>query len=184
MAENLGGLEGRGSGQRDFHRVKILNYAAVFALVVPLIPVEKFGVSHLFVQEVAPVGLVYDNQVVVADCGHGFSIIVEDTLYHPLYGGHLNAGLTLDLFVFQPLDVIDIGQRHQILQLDLFEYIQCLLSQSCAVHQEQNSFETTCFQETVDHAQHRPGLAGTGGHGQQSCIFSAHNGLFRCLDGP
>ena len=184
LAKNLGGLEGRGSGQSNFHRIEILNHAAVFALVVPLVPVEKFGVSHLFVQEVAPVGLVYDNQVIVVDCGHGFSIIVENTLYHPLYGSNLDAGLSLNLFIFQPFDVIDVRQGHQILQLDLFEYIQCLLSQGGAVHQEQDSFETACFQEAVNHAQHCPGLAGTGGHGQQSCIFSIHNGLFRCLDGP
>ena len=69
LAENLGGLKSRGSGQSDFHRIEILDHAAVFALVVPLVPVEKFGVSHLFVQEVAPVGLVYDNQVIVVDCG-------------------------------------------------------------------------------------------------------------------
>ena len=165
LAENLGGLKSRGSGQSDFHRIEILDHAAVFALVVSLVSVEKFGISHLFIQKVAPVGLVYDNQVIVVDRGHGFSIIVENTLYHPLYGSNLDTGLSLNLFIFQPFDVIDVRQGHQILQLDLFEYIQCLLSQSCAVHQEQDSFETACFQEAVNHSQHCPGLAGTGCHG-------------------
>ena len=96
----------------------------------------------------------------------------------------MDAGLTLDLFVFQSLDVIDVGQGHQIFQFDLLEYIQCLLPQSGAVHQEQNSFETTCFQEAVNHAQHCPCLAGTGRHGQQSRIFPVHDGLFRCLNSP
>ena len=68
-------------------------------------------------------GLVYNNQVIVIDCGHGISIIVEDTLYHSLYGSNLDAGLPLNLFIFQPLDIIDVGQGHQIPQLDLFEYI-------------------------------------------------------------
>ena len=184
LAENLGGLEGRGSGQRDFHRVKILNYAAIFTLIVSLVPVKKFSIPHLLVQKVAPVGLVYDNQVIVVDRGHGFSIIVENTLYHSLYGGNLDTSLPLNFFVFQSLNVIDVRQGHQILQLDLFEYIQCLLSQSGAVHQKQDALETACFQETVDHAQHRPGLAGTGGHGQQSCIFPVYDGLLRCLNSP
>ena len=61
LTENLGGLEGRGSGQSNFHRIKILDHAAVFALIVSLIPVEKFGVSHLFIQEVTPVGLIYND---------------------------------------------------------------------------------------------------------------------------
>lgn len=59
-------------------------------------------------------GLVYNNQVIVIDCGHGISIIVEDTLYHSLYGSNLDAGLRSNLFIFQPLDIIDVGQGHQI----------------------------------------------------------------------
>ena len=184
LAKNLGGLEGRSRSQSDFYRIEILDHAAVFALVIPLIPVEKFGVSHLLVQKIAPVSLIYDNQVIVIDCRHGFPVIVENTLHHSLYGGNLDTGLLLNLFVFQSLNVIDVRQRHQILQLDLFEYIQCLLSQSGAVHQEQDALETARFQETVDHAQHRPSLAGTGGHGQQSCIFPIHDGLLRCLNSP
>ena len=129
-------------------------------------------------------GLVYNNQVIVIDRGHGISIVVEDTLYHSLYSSHLDAGLPLDLFIFQPLDVIDVGQGHQILQLDLFEYIQCLLPQSGAVHQEKDTLETACLQEAVDHAQHGSGLSGSGGHGQQSGIFSVHDRLFRRLNGP
>ena len=90
-------------------------------------------------------GLIHDDEVVIVDGRHGFPVIVEDAFYHSLYGGHLNTGFPFNPLIFQPLDVVDVCQRHQILQLDLFEYIQCLLPQSGTVHQEQDAFEPACL---------------------------------------
>ena len=49
LAENLGGLEGRGSGQGNFHRIEILNHTAVFTLIISLISIEKFGIAHFLI---------------------------------------------------------------------------------------------------------------------------------------
>ena len=127
-------------------------------------------------------GLIHDNQVIIADCGHGFPIVVEDALYHPLYSRHMDTGFPLDLLVLQAFDIVDICQRHQLFQLDLFEYIQGLFSQLSAVYQKQDAFETTRFQKPVDHTQHGTRLAGTSRHGQQNACFSIYNSLLRCLN--
>ena len=58
----------------------------------------------------------------------------------------------------------------------------CLLTQSGTVNQEEDSAETVCGQEAVDHAQHGSGLTCAGSHGQQGSSLAFHNSLFCCLD--
>lgn len=66
--------------------VKIFDHAAVFALEVQLVAIENFRVAHLLVQEISPVGLAYDNEVLISHDELALPVTVENALDHALQG--------------------------------------------------------------------------------------------------
>ena len=97
-------------------------------MVVNLVPVKDFILANFFIQNIASVRFVNDDQIKVGDSGHGVLIIVQNSLHHTLNRGNLDAGFTVYLFLFQSLDIINIIQCHQFFQLNFSEYIARLFT--------------------------------------------------------
>lgn len=184
LAEYLCGLERRGGCQRYLDRPEIVDDLAVFALVVALVAVELLIIAHLPVKDIAPMGLVDDDQVIVGDGRHGIAaFIVLDAFDHALHGGHMDTGLRIYLLVRQSLDGIDAVQGLELLDLYVFEDIECLCAQGIAVHEEEDAAETPAFQKAVHHPQHCPGLACARRHGQQDVLCAFAYSLLGRRDG-
>ena len=183
LAEDLRGLERGRRRQRNTDRVKVFNDAAVFALVVELVTIKKLILAHLFVEDIAAVRLVDDDQVIVCDSGHGILIVIQDAFDHALDRGNLDAGLLVDALIVQLFDVVDIVQGQQFFQLDLFENVLSLLAQGVSVYQEEDAAEASRLQEAVDHAEDGSGFSCACRHGKENILLAVHNGSFRRLNG-
>ena len=182
LSKNLCRLQGRSSRQRNFDRIEVFNYAAVFTLIVPLITIQYFGIAHLFVQNVSAMCLINDDQVVVGDSRHAFSIVIENAPHHALHGCNLDTCFFVNALVVKPLDIVNFVKRHQIFQLDLLEYIRSLIAQRGSVYQEKYPLKPIGFQESVNHAQHSTGFSGSGSHGKQYCFPAVNDCLLSSLN--
>ena len=72
-------LQSRGCGQSYFYSIEVFNNATIFALIISLVAIKDFCVIHFFVQNIAAVRFVDNDQVVVGNGGHGAPFVVKDT---------------------------------------------------------------------------------------------------------
>ena len=175
----------RGRGrQSDFDRLKIVNNLPVFALVVALVAVQLLVVGHFPVKDIASVGFIHNNQIIVGDRGHGFAAFaVQNTFDHALHSGDVDAGFPVDSLIRQPVDGVDFIQGVQFFQLHILEYVKRLRTQGITIHKEQDAAEAFAFQKAVHHAQHGPGFARPRCHSQQNRLRAVPHGPLGRLDG-
>ena len=136
LTKNFSSLQCRSCGQRNLHSVKVLNNRAILALIVCLITIKQLIVTHFFVENIAAMRFINDNQVIVGDCRHRIFRIVQEVLYHALNRCYLNTGLLINNPVFKLLDVINVIKGHEFFKFYLFEHILSLLSKRCSIYQE------------------------------------------------
>ena len=184
LSKNTRGLKRRCRSKCNAHCIKIFDHIPVFTLVIKLIPVQEFILPHFFIQNVSSVCLINDDQIIVSYSRHILPVIIENTLDHALYCCHLNTGLFINALILKPLDIVDIVQRHQILDLNVFEYVRGLLSQCIAIHQEQDPAESSRLQEAIDHAQNRTGFACSRSHRNQDILLTIHDCLLGGANRP
>ena len=183
-AENPRGLQGRCGRQPDLDRLKVVDDFSVFALIVALIAVELFLVAHFPVKDVAPVGLVHDNQIIVADGGHPVAALaVEDAFDHTLYRGDVDARFPFSKPVRQAADSVDLAQGVQLLEPDIPEHLQRLRAEGMAIHEKEHAPETPALEKAIHQAQHGAGFARARGHGQQHALRALPHGPLGGLDG-
>ena len=180
--KNLCSLQGRCRRQSNTNRIKILHNTAVLTLIIQLIPVQDLIVTHFLIKDIATVGFINDNKIVIRYCRHGLFIVIQDTLNHALDGCHLNTGFPINSLIIQPLNIVNIIQGHQVFQLHFFKDIRGLLTQGITVHKEKDSSEAPCFQKAVDHSQYGSGLSRTCGHGQENILLTINDRLLGCPD--
>ena len=176
LAEDFAGVLGRGGGQTDFHRIEIVQHAAVAGQVLAGVPQGQFAFGHFLVQGVAAVGLVDDDAVELVD---GRRVVAhKDTFHHGLHGGHLNACFRFSGHVAQLGNVVDLAEGVVLFQRCFVEGVDGLLAQCGAVYQKQDAVEAFGFQETVHQPDDGAGFTGAGGHGQQRGANATGQGVF------
>ncbi len=123
LSKNFGCLQSRRCRQPNFNRIEIIDNRPIFALVLCLITVQQLLCIHVAVKNIPSMRLIYNNQIIIGNGRHSFSIIKKNPLYHSLHRSHLNTGFFLDVFFFQTLDIINIIKRHQIFQFHFFKNV-------------------------------------------------------------
>ncbi len=148
-SENLGGVQRRGGGKADLHRVEVVQHAAVFGDVIQLVAEHGFGVGHFPVQQITAMAFIH-HDAVVGIHRQGIVVSVHDAVHQTLHGGDMHLGVGLGLRVVQFLDAENVGETLQRLHRRFLERIGSLLTQCRAIHQKQNAAETLRFQQTVN----------------------------------
>ena len=124
LAENFRCLQGRRCGERNFYRIKIIQHIAVLALVIALVAIKLLRLRHFLIQDITAVRLVDDNQIVIADCGNTvLAFGVHNALHHALYGSNVHGGFRINQLIGKLLDIVNLVQRLQAFQLNLFKDI-------------------------------------------------------------
>ena len=81
--------------------------------------------------------LVDNNQIVIADCGNALLTFgVHNALHHTLYGSNMHGGFRINQLIGKLLDIVNLVQRLQAFQLNLFKDILRLHAQGIAVNKE------------------------------------------------
>ena len=183
-AEDLRRVERGGRGEGDLHGVEVVDDAPVFAEVVALVAVEELVVGHVFVEDVAAVGFVDDDEVEVADGGGGAFLAVEDAAHEALHGRDLEARLARERrVVADALDVVDLREGLELGELDLAEGVLRLAAEDVAVDEEEDAAEAAGLEEAVDHREGEARLARAGGEGEEDGARAARDGALRRFDG-
>ena len=137
LAENFRCLQGRRCGERNFYRVKIIQHIAVLALVIALVAIKLLRLCHFLIQNITAVRLVDNNQIVIADCGNTLLAFgVHNALHHALYGSNVHGSFRINQLIGKLLDIVNLVQRLQAFQLNLFKDILRLHAQGIAVNKE------------------------------------------------
>ena len=183
-AEDLRRVERGGGGEGDLHGVEVVDDAPVFAEVVALVAVEELVVGHVFVEEVAAVGFVDDDEVEVADGGGGTFLAVEDAAHEALHGRDLEARFACGLRVVRDaLDVVDLREGLELGELDLAEGVLRLAAEDVAVDEEEDAAEAPGLEEAVDHREGEARFPCARGEGEEDGARAACDGALRSLDG-
>ena len=182
FSENLSGMKSGCCCQGNFYSIEVFDDCTILTDIVILIPVKHLCLAHFFIQDVATVCLINNNQIIIADRRHGIPFWIKNTLYKTLYGCNMDLCFSINILVFQALYVINGVQGHQVFNLDFFEYILSLLAQCGTVNQEQNSLETITLNKTINHTKNGTGLTCASCHRKKNSLLSFDYSFFGSLN--
>ena len=136
LTEDLRRLQGRRRRQADLYGIKIIQRIAVLGLKVFLVRKHRLFIRHIPVKDIAPVGFIGDDQVVIGNGGHRLIITIEKALDQTLHRGNLQFRLLIERSVIKSLYVIELVQGQQVLNLPVIEGIPGLLAQRIPIYQK------------------------------------------------
>ena len=184
IAEDLHRMQRGRCGQADLDRVEVLQDPAVLGDVVRLAAEAELAVGELAVQEIAPVALVDDDQIVLVD-GRDISRIgvVKHPAHQPLNGADMDLGFRLGTDGVQSFEIEDIGEGLGPDHLGGRELPAGLLPQGAAVHHEADAAKALRVEKSKEQGDGELGLAGAGRHGDQQGPRAFGNAPLDRLDG-
>ena len=168
LAEYLDGVQRRRGGQTDLGRIEIVQHATVFGDVVVLVAEAEFGIRHLAVEQVAPVALVDDHEVVLIDGRRVRRVGGEQGAAHEaLDGADVDAGLGVRRHITQGLEAENLGESLPGHDLGCRELPLRLVPEGAAVDDEADAPEAFRGDQAIQHGDGQLGLASPGRHADE-----------------
>ena len=181
MPKDVGGVFGRCGRQTDLDRIKVVQHAPVGRQVLRLIAQLQLAFGHFLVQRIPPVRFIHDDAIKGIDRRRVVTAV--HTPDHGLHSRYLHTVLSLNGHIPQFGNVVVLGQWHVLLKQHVAEGILRLITQGRAIHQEQNAFETFCFEQSINQTNDGAGFSGPCRHRQQAAAVPVGQALLYGTDG-
>ena len=126
VPEYFNRLQRRCGREPDLHGIKIVDHHLVLAEVIAFIPVQDLRIGHLFIEQIAPVGFIDDDEVILTD-GHA-GAVPHHVPHHALHSRDLHLCIDVKSLFFQVTHTKNACERQQLLNLHVLKFVICLFA--------------------------------------------------------
>ena len=112
LSEYLCCMQSRGSRQSDLDSIEILYNSTIFADIIFLITIQHFIIAKFFVECIAPMSFINNDQIIIRNGRHCIIVTVNYTFYKALHRSYMYFCFLIYFFFIKPFNVVYLIKGH------------------------------------------------------------------------